>query len=179
MLRKWFFSMAVLTTMAATFSASAQPRGLPPIPGDKTPLPTGQPLLQPRPDLSADRIDFEVLARYTPYPRPGGVVGRVRVVGVIKNVGLADYVSAPGKQTAVLLENGRVVATQPFQNLARNREVRVTFERDWPIGLNRQPPVYTVEIKFAADIARDGNPQNDDASASNNRRNRSGREIPW
>lgn len=138
-------------------------------------LPSGATKVIPRPlppivlqyrDPAAARIDTTLLARATPFS------GRVRITGVVKNLGTASYESGANQQLALLYEvtpgrAPRLVAQQAFQNLAPGAEVAVSYDRDWYAAGEFQPS-YKLMIVYDPDILLDSNPKNDDWSTSNN-----------
>ncbi len=134
------------------------------------------------PDLAAHQIEFKLMRR----DPASQFRGRVRITGVIRNVGLVAYSSRPGQQVAYLYEQNpgegapRLVAERSFTNLATGREVRVSFERDWNGSSSLEgefPPTYKLLIGYDPDIYQDSNPKNDDCNRTNNQRERSGSDI--
>lgn len=129
------------------------------------------------PDPAAYSIAFRLLSR-EPANR---FRGRVRITGVVKNVGRANYESQPGQQSALLYEivpgrQPQLVAHRSFQNLAPGQQVQVTYDLNWSTG-GEFLPTYRLLISYDPDILRDGNPKNDDCGGSNNQRERSGADI--
>src|SRR5262245_39381564 len=57
------------------------------------------PVLPRCPDLAADRIDFSLLKR------TGKNAGTIRITGVVRNTGLADYRSGARQQEVLLYED--------------------------------------------------------------------------
>ncbi len=131
------------------------------------------------PDPAAYQILFEMVRRFTQFK------GRIRIVGVVKNVGGKDFRSNSEQASAHLYEGfpgGRfnLVAHRPFANLAKGAEIRVTYERDWNISSPAEgefPPTYRLLIVYDPDITLDGNKDNDDCNSRNNKKERSGSEI--
>lgn len=139
-----------------------------------------KPVTAPCPDPAAKTLDFEIVSR------TGDFRGRVRIVGVVKNLGRAAYESGPNQQSVQLWEDvqgaseRQPVASQAFQDLAPNQEVRVSYERDWNASSPAEgefPPSYILMISYDPDIQMDGNEANDDCRAGNNRKERSGMDI--
>lgn len=164
-------SLAVVlaTTLCNTTSVFAQS-----IPPKTLTQVSPQPVLRRCPDPAARQIDFQLIQRTNQFN------GRVRITGVVRNVGRAAYESNPGQQIAYLYENERLVAQRSFQNLTPGQEVRVVYVRDWNISSPAEgefPPTYKLIIGYDPDIAIDGNPRNDDCNLNNNRRERSGEDI--
>lgn len=134
------------------------------------------------PDLAAHEIQFQLIRR----DPASQFRGRVRMTGVVRNVGLVAYNSGLGQQVAYLYEQQlgvstpRLVAEQPFQNLAPGQEVRVSFERDWNGSSPAEgefSPLYKLLIGYDPDIYKDGNTKNDDCNRINNQLERSGSDI--
>lgn len=145
------------------------------------PLPAGKLPVNPR-------INPKVLERATACADPatvdltGNLVSRssrwpafqgtIDIVGVVRNVGRANYVSGRGQQSVELLEESpgetpRVVRTASFTNLNAGGDVRVTYQRDWDVA-REFPPRYMLRISYGPDIRIDGNAANDDCRLNNN-----------
>ncbi|GAO44267.1 hypothetical protein [Flavihumibacter petaseus] len=129
-------------------------------------------------DLTAKDIVFSMVKCYS------ATNGVVKIEGVLKNTGGLAYSTAVNQQSLLLYENSgsgpRLVATKVFQNLAPGAEVRVSFTRNWNKSSPAEgefPPVYTVVVSFDPDIYIDGNDNNDDSNAANNRLEKSGSFI--
>ena len=138
----------------------------------KTPLRPG--VLSNCPDPAAHRIDFSIVQRTSQF------AGRVKIVGVVKNVGQAAYESGPNQQDMYIYENNRLVARQPFHNLAPGQEVTVQHERAWNSSSPAEgefPPAYKLAVSYDPDIYIDGNPKNNDCRSANNQKERSGADI--
>ncbi|MEN9253393.1 MAG: hypothetical protein Q6K26_00745 [Gloeomargarita sp. SZTDM-1c_bins_89] len=131
------------------------------------------------PDPAVQAINFKLLNRTSRFR------GQVQIIGVVRNQGSAPYQSAPNQQIVALYEQvpgspARLVAQQPFLNLAPGEQVQVIFERDWNSSSPAEgefPPTYLVTINYDPDIYIDGNPGNDDCRTTNNRLERSGAAI--
>lgn len=131
-------------------------------------------LIKRCPDLSADRIEFGIVSK------TGQFKGKVRVVGVVKNVGNKDYKSSPHQQSIVLYQGNKLVSTKAFQNLAVNQEERIVYERDWDASSPSEgefPPEFKLALTFDPDISMDGNLENDECNSTNNHKTRSGADI--
>jgi len=129
-------------------------------------------------DLNAMAINFTVVSCTDKFK------GTVRIEGVVKNTGGLNYTSGANQQAALLYEdNGgrpRLVATKVFQNLTPGQEVKVSYTRAWYKSSPAEgefPPKYILVISYDPDIYIDGNDNNDDSNSSNNRMEKSGREI--
>ncbi|MCA9170886.1 MAG: hypothetical protein KDB23_24595 [Planctomycetales bacterium] len=121
-------------------------------------------------DLAAWRIEANIVRSISPF------VAEIEVVGYVRNVGTLNYESSTTQQVARLYEINpggapRLVASQPFANLAPGQEVAVRYTRNWDRSSPAEgefPPSYRLAIEFDPDIAFDGNPLNDDRVQPNN-----------
>lgn len=111
-------------------------------------------------DLAAHRIEFQVLRRTSRF------AGRVRISGVVRNVGTVTFQSGARQATAYLFEGRRVVARQELRRLTPGQEVRLSITRSWS-QTNEFPPSYKLLISWDPDIHMDGNPSNDDERRNN------------
>jgi hypothetical protein len=159
-------------------NAFADPLPVPPRPlqpGPTLPIPHPPGPLFTCPDPSAARMDLAVVRR-----DPSGWSGRVRITGVVKNVGSAPYVSGANQQIVSIYQvqnnHNVLVATRAFGNLAVGEETTIVFETEW-YAPNEFPPSFRMMIVYDPDIRLDGNPKNDDCKMSNNTRERTGAEI--
>jgi hypothetical protein len=168
----------IATLIAVTISSAASPvtqsiLAAPP-PGGGVTVPGSRPgAICSGPDLAAKEIKFQVIRRTSKF------AGRVRITGIVRNVGTKAYISSPGQQNVILYEvdgTKRLVGDKPFQNLRPGQEAKVVFERDWSAS-NEFPPKYVMEIGFDLDIFLDGNLNNDDCDPSNNKLERQGEAI--
>ncbi|MGH8950790.1 MAG: hypothetical protein ACRDX9_05135 [Acidimicrobiia bacterium] len=103
---------------------------------------------------------------------PSRGVGIIEIVGTVRNVGRAAYVSEPAQQGVKLVEEQpgtppRIVADQTFTLLAPNRTVRLVHRRSWDTAIEFQPR-YRLRITYEPDIRTDANPRNDDCRLDNN-----------
>jgi hypothetical protein len=130
-------------------------------------------------DLAARRIEANILRSLSP------TVADIEVVGYVRNVGTLGYQSNATQQVARLYKINpggapRLVASQPFANLAPGQEVAVRYTRRWDRSSPAEgefPPTYRLVIEFDPDIAFDGNPLNDDRVQPNNATEMSGTRI--
>jgi hypothetical protein len=128
-------------------------------------------------DLAAFEIKVSVISAVTNHS------AKLKIEGIVKNVGRLNYRSASGQQVALLYEEipgtaPRLVATQSFQNLAVNATTRLSYSKFWDKTANAEfPPNYTLVITFDTDLYTDGNVNNDDAVSANNRLTKNGSEI--
>jgi hypothetical protein len=159
-------------------------------------IPGQGPVISPRacPDPAARSIEFTILSRTTARS------GRVRIEGVVRNIGNAVYQSSPDAQSkAQLWQIGtgapRLVAEKNFTallpELINNRTsaatfaspvVRVSFERDWDSrspNLGEFPPTYRLVIVLGGSVSGNGqgSGQADDCNLRNNVKERSGADI--
>jgi hypothetical protein len=116
------------------------------------------------PDPAAQRIDFSIVSRTDPW------TGRVRITGVVKNIGGA-YESKPGHQDIRLFDasTGVELAKKDFANLAPGQEVTVTFERSWNSSSPSEgefPPTYKLVILYDPDGTKDCNGNNNEITRS-------------
>jgi hypothetical protein len=118
------------------------------------------------PDPSAARIEFETLSGGLP-EMPGD--RRLRIVGIVRNDGGADFDATAGAQSIVLYEGRRVLAEHRFARLAAGEEIRVTVELALGAGESDGPAEYALAILYDPDIYNDGRPENDDCNRNNNR----------
>jgi len=120
---------------------------------------------------NADRIDLTIVSTTSAF------AGRVRITGVLRNVGGAAYNSSPGQQSLALyqdpigLTSVTPVAIQTFEDVPVGAEVSVSWERDWNSSSPNEgefPPNYRILILYDPDILLDGNTENDDSDLTNN-----------
>jgi hypothetical protein len=130
----------------------------------------------PGPDPAA-MLKVEIISRDA-----HGHGGRVRITGIVKNKGGADFTSGAGQQAIRFYEKtpgagDTKLDEKAFQNLARNQEIRTrSIERDWTAS-TEFPPSYEIRIDYDPDIFADGNENNDDCNMNNNRQEREGAQI--
>jgi hypothetical protein len=142
--------------------------------GLKTKLPPPFPGKSLCPDPAVRDITFALVSRTGKYK------GRVRITGLIKNLG-GFYHSRPNQQKVQLTEDDRVIAESDFPDLGQEEERTLGFEREWnvylPPGAVLVSPVYKLRILYDPDITGDGNPRNDDCNGVNNFLQRDGSDI--
>ena len=98
--------------------------------------------------------------------------GRIEIVGVVRNVGRAAYISDPRQQSVELIEEQpgsppRVVQSRTFTNLSAGGQLRMVHPRFWDTAIEFQPR-YRMLITYEPDIRTDANPRNDDCGLANN-----------
>lgn len=141
------------------------------------------------PDPAARSIEFTILSRTTARS------GRVRIEGVVRNIGREVYQSGPDMRSkAQLWQIGtgapRLVAEKSFDSLlpelVNNRTsamalaspvVQVQFERDWDSrspNLGEFPPTYQLVIAYSG-VGSAARPN--DCNMSNNMKLRSGADL--
>lgn len=140
----------------------------------------GQLTLAGCPDPAAHEIRFQIVKSYTQFKK------RIRITGIVKNIGKKAFVSGPNQAAAQLYEiplgaaSGRMVAQRAFRNLAPGATISVPYERDWNSSSPSEgefPPNYKLIITYDPDIYMDANKQNDDCGRNNNTKQRSGTDI--
>ena len=143
-----------------------------------------KPILQPQPqfprpilqciDPATESINFQIIRRDTQFK------GKVRITGVMKNIGTLPYQSNPNQQALLLYENNKLVKRTSFQNLSPGSAMTIAYDRDWNSSSPAEgefPPEYKLLITYDPDIRLDGNPRNDDCRNSNNQKVASGQSI--
>jgi uncharacterized protein YkwD len=111
-------------------------------------------------DPAADRSEFQLVSK-GPHP----FKGRVRIVGVVKNVGKWPF---KPRGSGLLYEDGKKVGAQSFNGLVVGQEVKVSYERDWFTQVNFKP-TYKLVVTIDPDARED--------NYSNNVKTRDGAEI--
>lgn len=128
-------------------------------------------------DLAAYEIRVSVISASTDNK------AKLKIEGIIKNVGRLNYSSAAGQQVALLYEEvpgtaPRLMATKNFQNLAVNASTSFYITKSWDKTANAEfPPNYFLIVTFDPDLYIDGNNNNDDAVSTNNKITKTGAEI--
>lgn len=98
---------------------------------------------------------------------------KLRITGVIKNIGGKNYVSGANQQFIQLWENRsgvdrRKLKDQAFTNLNAGQEIQISIEIPAIKPGKEFPPDYQVILVYDPDIYIDANKSNDDAVSSNN-----------
>ncbi len=114
------------------------------------------------PDPRAKEIEYS-LVNLT-----GTGQGVVLIKGTAHNYGTEAYLSSPGQQALQLWENGVMVATQDFEDLAVDETVTIEYQRSWTKGGEFMPAQYELIVTYDPDIFDDGNSDNDDCRLYNN-----------
>jgi hypothetical protein len=137
------------------------------------------------PDPSAHEIKFEIVERYSQFK------GKIRVTGIVMNIGPKTFQASPQQAKAILYELpsgvqpehapiGKIVDQKEFTSLAPKETLELTYELDWnssPAAQGAFPTSYRLLIKYDPIIFKDDNPNNDDCNRDNNKKNRSGMWI--
>ena len=128
------------------------------------------------PDPAVVDIKFSIVQRYSQF------YGKVRITGVVKNVGKADYISKPGRQSIVLDagDAAHPLKTIPFTNLKSGQSITISYELNWDSASPNEgefPPTYRVYILYDPDITMDSIKTNDDCNMGNNSMAKSGKAI--
>jgi hypothetical protein len=169
----------VLSGLAMTVPAEAQ------VPTVKIPGPAIKPTIRPVVpvvkecrDPSADSLTFQILS----HDKAHKTRGRIRVTGVVKNIGNAAFESDPRQAQALLSEipaeggAGTIKAQRAIASLAPGASFTLRFERDWDTA-REFPPKFTLLVTYDPDIYMDANKKNDDCNQNNNRRELTGEQI--
>ncbi|MGZ5441349.1 MAG: hypothetical protein ACXW5U_05515 [Thermoanaerobaculia bacterium] len=127
-------------------------------------------------DPAAQSLTFQIISRGAHRTE-----GRIRITGVVKNVGDAVFQSDPRQANVALYETspgarGTVRAQQGIARLEPNHTITLDFERDWSIS-TEFPPTYSLLITYDPDIYIDANKNNDDCNRNNNKKELTGAEI--
>jgi hypothetical protein len=172
--------MKKLLTLALTFVAVAlfTVPAIAQVPGGRQPIPRPKvPPIVLCMDPAAQSLTFQVLSgdsRHTD--------GRIRITGVVKNVGNRVFESDPRQATVAIYEThpgerqGTIKAQQSIARLAPNATITLTFERPWSLSAEF-PPTFALMITYDPDIYLDANKNNDDCNRNNNKKELSGDEI--
>ncbi len=137
------------------------------------------------PDPAAVEILFQIVRRYSQFR------GKIRITGVVKNIGGKAFLSGPNQAKAYLYQlppgvppatatGGTVVSEKEIRNLAAGAVLNLSWERDWNSSSPSEgefPNSYRLLITYDPDIYMDGNEDNDDCNQNNNKKERSGTEI--
>jgi hypothetical protein len=119
------------------------------------------------PDLAAKEIKYTLLRKDSRYK------GRVKITGVIQNVGRKQYVEVPGTAQLVTLYESNDGSVSPslssfrtfrgeqrIPNLLPGEKMEISYETEWSTS-KEFPPVYAVNISYFE--------ANYDCNTSNNR----------
>jgi hypothetical protein len=169
----------ILSTFGSTgWAQSPTPKGVSPTDKTKEQL-REQPKLPVKEcrDPAAQSLTFRIISKDSLHPTQG----RIRITGVVKNIGNVAFESDPRQASAQLLEESpgarAVVKTQ--QNIARlepNATITLNYETSWDTA-REFPPKYVLLLSYDPDIYNDANKKNDDCNPDNNRKELSGEQI--
>ncbi len=127
--------------------------------------------LKPCPDLMAESIQFEIVGVKSTH------VLRVRVTGIVKNIGSKEFRSNARQQSVNLYIGSRWMATKSnITSIAPGESVSVSYTMDFHLS-NEFPETAKVSISYDPDILNDGNPMNDDCTTANNTATRSMADV--
>lgn len=124
------------------------------------------------PDPAAFAINFQIVNRFSTF------TGKVRITGVVKNVGSKAFSGGGGM--AYLYEGNTLRKTKSFSYIAPGATFSLFYERNWNASSPNEgefPPKYKLVILYDPDILMDSNKNNDDCKITNNRKERSGSGI--
>jgi hypothetical protein len=115
--------------------------------------------------------------QYTLVSTTSDWAGTVRITAIVRNVGLAPFISGKGQQAVCLYEDygfaSELVAQKEFLQLDVDATVELTYERPWDLSEEFPPQAYVAQLLYDPDIYEDGNPDNDDCNWNNNELTRS------
>jgi hypothetical protein len=137
------------------------------------------------PDPAAHDLQFRIVRRTSQF------AGRIRITGIVKNIGSKAFNSGPNQAKAYLYElpagvppasatGGRIVAQREIRNMPPGATINLSYERNWNSSSPAEgefPNSYRLLISYDPDIYMDGNEDNDDCKQNNNKKDRSGTEI--
>jgi hypothetical protein len=137
------------------------------------------------PDPAAYEIRFRIVRRYSQFR------GRIRITGIVKNIGGKAFVAGANQAKAYLYQlpagvpcanatNGTIVAQKAITNLPAGATLSLSWERDWNSSSPSEgefPHCYRLLITYDPDIYMDASKDNDDCNQNNNKKDRSGTEI--
>lgn len=127
--------------------------------------------LKPCPDLKAEPIKFEIVGEKSTH------VLRVKVTGIVTNIGSKEYRSNVGQQSVNLYIGRNWVNTKDnITSIAPSESVSVSYTMDFHLA-NEFPETAKVSISYDPDILNDGNPMNDDCTTANNTATRSMADV--
>ena len=131
-------------------------------------------------DPAAIAIKFKIVSRTSQFK------GRVKITGIVKNIGDQPYIDTRGGAGVIQLFRNKqfttanLVAKAPLKDLKPGESQSVSFIRNWNSSSPNEgefPPTYYLNIGYDVDITMDGCETNDDKRLNNNRKHRSGMDI--
>jgi hypothetical protein len=133
------------------------------------------------PDPAAYDIRFQIVQRKDKFN------GRVRITGIIKNIGRKAFKPVHNQAKAYLYEmppgastGGKILAQKVIGDLTAGETLSLNYERNWtttPTSGGEFPPIYRLQILYDPDVSKNTNTANDDCSQKNNKKVRNGSEI--
>jgi hypothetical protein len=133
------------------------------------------------PDPAAYDIRFQIVHRKDKFN------GRVRITGIIKNIGNKTFIPIHNQTNAYLYEmspgtstGGKILAQKVITTLTPGAELSLSCERDWtitPTSGGELPPGYRLQILYDPDVYKNTTPSNDDCNLKNNTKVLSGSKI--
>jgi len=173
------FHLLFVLSLTAFLASSAAVTGQVPqaqVPGPKVKPTVPLPVKECR-DPAAESLTFVILSRDAAHP----MRGQIRITGVVRNVGNAEFVSDPRQAKAILFETPQGAsptdrAHQAIARLAPGASLTLTYQTSWD-SAREFPPKYTLLVDYDPDIRSDANRKNDDCNANNNRRELTGEQI--
>lgn len=132
-----------------------------------------------------DPVAYDITFRITRRKDKSNI--RVRITGIIKNIGRKTFKPIHNQAKAYLYEmppgastGGKIVAQKVIPNLNPSAAISLSCERDWnitPKSGGNLPPTYRLQILYDPDVYKDTSKDNDDCTRKNNKKVRSGSEI--
>ena len=132
-----------------------------------------------------DPVAYDITFRITRRTDKSNI--RVRITGIIKNIGRKTFKPIHNQAKAYLYEmppgastGGKIVAQKVIPNLNPSAAISLSCERDWsitPTSGGKLPLTYRLQILYDPDVYKDTSKDNDDCSRKNNKKVRSGSEI--
>jgi len=111
--------------------------------------------------------------QYTLVSSTSDWAGTVRITAIVRNVGLAPFISGKGQQAVYLYEDFKLVAQKEFLGLDVDATLELSYERPWDLSVEFRPQAYSAYLAYDPDIYLDGNADNDDCNQANNTLTRS------
>jgi hypothetical protein len=148
---------------------------LSPPPGERGMLAAGCP------DPAAYDIRFQIVQRKDKF------TGRVRITGIIKNIGRKTFKPMHNQAKAYLFEmppgastGGKILAQKVIGDLTAGATLSLSCEKNWTTNSasgGQLPPIYRLQILYDPDVYKDTSTTNDDCTQQNNKKVRNGSEI--
>lgn len=133
------------------------------------------------PDPAAYDIRFQIVQRRDKFN------GRVRITGIIKNIGRKVFKPIHNQAKAYLYEmppgastGGNILAQKVIGDLTAGETLSLNCERNWTSNSTSGgefPPIYRLQILYDPDVYKNTTMGNDDCSQKNNTKVGNGSEI--